>query len=97
MFPVIQPGATKIVIVHAKTERPHEPQLGSNCNAGAANTARVVWYLRLVKHHVQERCVGNRHSDLRGADKRLIMLSHSIRILRPEDLTQRREATWFVV
>ena len=59
MLPIIEPGAAKVVVVDAKAERPHQPQLGPDRHARAADAARVVGNLRLVQDDVQQRFVSS--------------------------------------
>ena len=60
MLPIVEPGAAEVVIVDAKPQRPHQPQLGPDGHARAADAARVVGDLRLVQHDVQPRFVDAR-------------------------------------
>ena len=53
VLPIVEPGPAKVVVVDAKPQRPHQPQLGSSRDARAADAARVVRDLRLVQHDVQ--------------------------------------------
>jgi hypothetical protein len=53
VLPIVEPGPTQIVIIDAKPQGPHQPQLGSHRDARAADAPRVVRDLRLIEHHVQ--------------------------------------------
>src|SRR4029079_13160315 len=57
VFPIVEAGATQVVVVDAEAERTAQPELGADGYAGAADAACVVGNLGLMEDDVQPRFV----------------------------------------
>src|SRR5262245_39841509 len=57
MLPVIEPRPPQVIIIDPKSQRPHQPQLRPDRDAGAADAAGVVRNLRLMQDNIEHRFV----------------------------------------
>lgn len=53
MFPVIEAGAAKIIIIDTKAQWPHQPQLAAGGHARSAHGAGVVRNFRVMQNNMQ--------------------------------------------
>ena len=53
VVPVVEAGAAEIVVVEFEAERPHQPHLGADSDAGPPHVAGVGWNFGLVKDDME--------------------------------------------